>query len=68
MNYQVYWIDHRGAGCMRAFSDEDALVRFIKRLRQIAIIYDESSRVVGGIKRDYHRWLWWFESDVQRRA
>ena len=60
--YQVSWLNKRGAGCVSVFTDEDVLEFFVSNLRREATIRDESNRIIGGVKRDGRKWIWWFES------
>jgi len=62
--YQVNYLDRRGAGMMRTFSDVEKLQTFLSRLRRQATIRDESGRDVGYVwLNDDRRWVWYYEND-----
>ena len=60
--HQVNYLNHRGAGVMRAFPDESALQAFISRLQHTATVRDENGNDVGRVWHDRHDgWLWYYE-------
>ena len=65
--YQVTYMNKKGAGCMRAFSDTAKVEKFISTLRHEATVR-QNGEVVGGI--EYRpgewddkrlKWFWWLE-------
>ena len=65
--YQVTYMDRKGAGCMRAFSNAARVEKFISTLRREATVRQDG-KIVGGVedctgKFDDKRlkWFWWLE-------
>ena len=64
---QVHWINKKGAGCMRAFSDYEKCAEFLSNLRAEASV-SHNGQIIGGVERAEDRaddkrikWLWWIE-------
>ena len=64
----VVWMDRRGAGKLKSFSDSGKLESFLKILRRPAKVRNGSGEVVGEVWRRYKddrpgRWGWYFDPD-----
>jgi len=71
--YTITWMDRRGAGRMRSFTDADALADFCDTLRREATIR-RNGRIVGEVAREDHaadgrrKWRWHFDEDAPREG
>ena len=68
MSYSVTYMNHKGAGCMRTFPNEERLEKFVRTLRTAATIYKDGKPIgavwfaPGEADDQRIRWNWCFES------
>ena len=65
---QVVYMDSKGAGCMRGFSNEALLDKFLDRLRRDADIKNHQGESIGQVWSDSHsggrgKWRWIYDQD-----
>lgn len=66
MSVQIHYMDRKGAGCMRTFSDENALAKFCETLRREARITLNGKEIGtvykgSGFDDPRRKWGWNFE-------
>jgi len=64
--FSVLYMDKKGAGCSRVFFSEEALLRFIARLRTEARIYRDDVHIGDVFRSDGAddrriKWMWSIE-------
>ncbi len=66
MSVQIHYMDKKGAGCMRTFTDENALSAFCENLRREAKITLNGKPIgevfrMDGQDNPRRKWAWSFE-------